>query len=179
MNELDQEAWDRWVAFRKAIRKPIKSASESAMKLKLQRYGADQAAVVDQSISNQWQGLFDLKVAKQMPGEKPVKTDKQVALERERLEADQARCASGWDKALSDDRLAKLKIAEALLARYGFRAAEHGHSERIEWLRGRVAELLREAKAGEVLGEPSLLSMVRSLFGERGVYRLQERAKNS
>lgn len=179
MNELDQEAWDRWAAFRKAIRKPIKPASEVAMKLKLQRYGEDQAAVVDQSISNQWQGLFDLKVAKPMPGEKPKKTREQVAADDARFAADQSRNESGWDKALSDDRLAKLKIAEALLARYGFRASEHGHGERIEWLRGRVAELLREAKAGEVLGEPSLLSMVRSLFGERGVYRLQERAKNS
>ena len=35
MHELDEAAWERWVAFRKAIRKPIKPASEAAMKLKL------------------------------------------------------------------------------------------------------------------------------------------------
>ena len=32
-NELNQEAWDRWVAYRKAIKKPIKPASEHAMKI--------------------------------------------------------------------------------------------------------------------------------------------------
>ena len=53
MQELDEAAWERWVAYRKAIRKPIKEASEHAMKLKLSRFGADQDAVVEQSISNQ------------------------------------------------------------------------------------------------------------------------------
>jgi hypothetical protein len=73
MNELDQEAWDRWVAFRKAIRKPIKTVSEQAMKIKLQRYGTDQAAVVDQSIANQWQGLFDLQEGKASAGREAAK----------------------------------------------------------------------------------------------------------
>ena len=82
MKELDTEAWERWKAYRTAIRKPIKPASEQAMKLKLQRYGDDQAAVVDQSISNQWQGLFDLKKTKTAFGEKPVKTEKQVAADQ-------------------------------------------------------------------------------------------------
>ena len=70
-------AWERWVAFRKAIRKPIKEASTHAMQMKLAKFGDDQEEVVNQSISNQWQGVFDLRKTK--PGEKPVKTDKQVA----------------------------------------------------------------------------------------------------
>jgi hypothetical protein len=82
MTELDQEAWDRWVAFRKAIKKPIKSVSEHAAKLKLSRFGNNQAAVVDQSIANGWQGLFAIK---QVKGEKPVKTDKQIEADRQAL----------------------------------------------------------------------------------------------
>ena len=81
MSELDVEAWERYKAFRKAIKKPIKEVSEAAAKLKLQRFGDDQAAVVDQSIANGWQGLFDLK--KKKTGEKPVKTDVQVAKDNE------------------------------------------------------------------------------------------------
>ena len=177
MNELDQEAWERWSAYRKAIRKPIKAAAEVAMKLKLQRYGEDQAAVVDQSISNQWQGLFDLRKEKPAPGEKPKKTREQVAADDARFAADQSRNEAGWDKTLADDPLAKLKIAEALAARYAFRSAEHGHAERMDWLRGRVAELLRESSAAAVVADPSLLSMVRMMFGERGVGRLRDRAR--
>ena len=48
MHELDEAAWEQWAAYRKAIRKTIKPASEHAMKLKLSRFGADQQAVVDQ-----------------------------------------------------------------------------------------------------------------------------------
>jgi len=77
MNELDQTAWERWVAYRVAIRKPIKTASEHAMKLKLSRYGADQDAVVNQSISNQWQGLFELKDKKKP--DRPQKSPEQRA----------------------------------------------------------------------------------------------------
>lgn len=176
MNELDQEAWDRWVAFRKAIRKPIKSASESAMKLKLQRYGADQAAVIDQSIANQWVGLFDLKKEKPAPGEKPQKTREQVAADDARFAANESRAEANWNKTISEDALGKLKLAEALLARYAFRAGEHGHEERVEWLKGRVAELLRESAARDVVVDPSVMGMVRQLFGERGVARLREKA---
>ena len=61
---LDLEAWERWVAYRKAIRKPLKEISLHAAALKLAKYGADQSEVVSQSISNQWQGLFDLKKSK-------------------------------------------------------------------------------------------------------------------
>ena len=73
MEGLDEAAWERWKAYRTAIRKPIKPASEHAMKVKLARYGSQQDAVVSQSIENQYQGLFDLKVSKPAPGEKPVR----------------------------------------------------------------------------------------------------------
>jgi hypothetical protein len=58
---LDAAAWKRWLDYRAEIRKPLKPASHQAAMTALARYGAQQGAVVDQSISNGWQGLFDLK----------------------------------------------------------------------------------------------------------------------
>lgn len=58
---LDVVAWERWVTYRREIRKPVKPASVQAAQRKLAAYGADQAAVVEQSIANSWAGLFDLK----------------------------------------------------------------------------------------------------------------------
>lgn len=177
MNELDQEAWDRWVAFRKAIRKPIKTVSEQAMKIKLGRYGTDQAAVVDQSIANQWQGLFDLKKEKPAPGEKPQKSGQQVAADNQRFTQDSDRAASEWNKHGVSDALGKLRLVEATLARYQMRSEEHGHLERMDWLRERAGDLLRNVAPGDAYGDLRILCMVRSLFGERGVTRLRERSR--
>jgi len=172
---LDVEAWDRWLAYRKAIRKPIKTASEHAMQVKLARFGKDQAEVVNQSISNQWQGLFDLKTAKPKLGEKPVKTDKQIAADNERWQQMQDRCGREWDRHLAEP-LAKLKLADALLARYMVRQDEIGHEDRMEWLRDQMAGLLREANAAKVYGDPHLRSTVWQVFGDRGIARLKQRA---
>lgn len=170
---LDVVAWERWVAFRKAIRKPIKEASTHAMQMKLAKFGDDQEEVVNESISNQWQGLFDLRKTK--PGEKPVKTDKQVAADNERWQAAQDRNAREWDKRLGEP-LAKLKLADALLARYNVRSDEPGHDERMEWLRERVADLLRESDAKLVAGDPCLVAMICQVWGERGVKKIRARA---
>ena len=172
---LDVVAWERWVAFRKAIRKPIKEASTHAMQMKLAKFGDDQEEVVNQSISNQWQGLFDLRKTKLAPGEKPVKTDKQVAADNERWQQTQDRNAREWDKHLGEP-LAKLKLADALLARYNVRSDEPGHDERMEWLQERVAGLLREADAKLVAGDPNLTAMICQFWGERGVKKIRARA---
>lgn len=58
---LQPEIWHRWVEYRKQIRKPIQPASTLAAQRKLAAFGPDQAAVVEQSIANGWQGLFPLK----------------------------------------------------------------------------------------------------------------------
>lgn len=58
---LDAAAWDRWTTYRKSIRKPLKQASVPAAQKQLAAYGSEQAAVVEQSIANGWQGLFALK----------------------------------------------------------------------------------------------------------------------
>lgn len=62
MNEvfgLNSEAWDRWVKYRKEIRKPLKSADsiELAQK-KLASFGDRQMDAVENSICNGWTGLF-------------------------------------------------------------------------------------------------------------------------
>jgi len=60
---LDLVTWERWVGYRKAIKKPIKAPSLEAAMLELAKYGESQAAVVQQSIAHTWQGLFELKSA--------------------------------------------------------------------------------------------------------------------
>lgn len=60
------DAWDLWVAFRKEVGKPIKgpiSASKQVNKLVTLSNGSEQMAIaiMDQSIENNWQGLFDVK----------------------------------------------------------------------------------------------------------------------
>jgi hypothetical protein len=58
---LDRPTWTRWLAYRQKIKKPIKPPSTEAAQKALAAYGADQAAVVEQSIAQGWQGLFPLK----------------------------------------------------------------------------------------------------------------------
>ena len=58
---LDAVAFGRYQAYRREIRKPLKPSSLQASAVELAKFGADQAAVVQQSIANGWQGLFELK----------------------------------------------------------------------------------------------------------------------
>jgi hypothetical protein len=174
MHELDEAAWERWVAYRKAIRKPIKEVSEHAMKLKLSRFGADQDAVVEQSIANQYQGLFELKKAAPRPGEKVEKTDKQKAADVARHAEQDDWNARAWGK-LEPTPLNRLKLCEAYLARLTISP----DSDALERLRDSTAAALRSADAAEVLGHPHLMSMVRQLFGERGLNRLKAREVQS
>jgi hypothetical protein len=58
---LDFDAWNRWKDYRSKIRKPLKPVSVPAAQRKLAAFGSDQAAVVEQSIANGWQGFFPLK----------------------------------------------------------------------------------------------------------------------
>jgi hypothetical protein len=174
MHELDEAAWERWVAYRKAIRKPIKEVSEHAMKLKLSRFGADQDAVVEQSIANQYQGLFELKKAAPRPGEKVEKTDKQKAADVARHAEQDDWNARAWGK-LEPTPLNRLKLCEAYLARLTISP----DADAMERLRDSTAAALRSADAAEVLGHPHLMSMVRQLFGERGLNKLKKREVQS
>jgi hypothetical protein len=172
MHELDEAAWERWVAYRKAIRKPIKEVSEHAMKLKLARFGADQDAVVSQSIANQYQGLFELKDKKKP--DRPTKSPEQKAADDALFVQAQERSARAWDK-LEPSPLNRLKLCDALWARYTFMEDSEDARDRMEWLRGVIAMHLREAEPTEVLADPHLRTMVFCLFGPRGISRLKER----
>lgn len=55
---LNLEAWNRWEAYRREIRKPIKPASMRAAQRKLAGYGAEQAAVVEHTIAQGYTGLW-------------------------------------------------------------------------------------------------------------------------
>lgn len=58
---LNPAAWSRWCDYRTQIKRPLKPASIPAAQRSLAAFGDDQAAVVEQSIANGWQGLFALK----------------------------------------------------------------------------------------------------------------------
>jgi hypothetical protein len=58
---LDLQAWNRWEAYRRDIRKPIKSASMRAAQRKLAGYGAEQATVVEHTIAQGYTGLWEPK----------------------------------------------------------------------------------------------------------------------
>jgi hypothetical protein len=177
---LDIAAWERWVAFRKAIKKPIKEASYGAMALKLSRFGADQAEVVDQSISNQWQGLFELTKKKSsgeyVRGAKPEKTEKQKAADAAAHEEANHRAERAWDEIVKTPE-GKLLLADALLARYSIRQYDENMADSMEFLRDRVGPLIREADPVKVAGDPRISSMVRTLYGERAFRKLKDNAK--
>lgn len=61
LDGIDEEAWEKWLDYRKKIRKALKPVSHPAARKKLARFGKDQAAVVEQSIANGWTGLWELQ----------------------------------------------------------------------------------------------------------------------
>lgn len=71
---LDAEVWQRWEAYRREIRKPLKPASIPAAQRVLAAFGREQAAVVEQSIAQGWQGLFALKPNGAAKPAEPVRT---------------------------------------------------------------------------------------------------------
>jgi hypothetical protein len=74
---LDLAAWNRWVAYRAEIRKPIKPASIAAAQRAMVAHGPNQAAAVEQSIANGWQGLFALKAPS--PARQPSSREQRIA----------------------------------------------------------------------------------------------------
>jgi hypothetical protein len=176
-NELDQDAWTRWVAYRVSIKKPIKPASENAMKLKLSRYGNDQAEVVDQSIANQWQGLFDLKKTL-APGEKPKKTREQIAADDANWQW-KIQQAEKTAHSIAADPIGELRMLDAVLARLTFQQDDPSYHDRLEQLKSKAAAKIGALDPKVILGHPDLRGMVRQLWGERGVTRLTMRAENA
>ena len=56
---LDLTAWADWVAYRQSLRKPLKEASFPAAAAVLAKLGSQQAAAVQHSIANGYQGIFE------------------------------------------------------------------------------------------------------------------------
>lgn len=83
----------------------------------------------------------------------------------------------GWEKIVGTP-LGKLKLAEALLARYDtYRdQGDIGLAEKREHLKSCVGALLREADAAEVLADYHVRRLVLRLFSAAGLRRLETRS---
>lgn len=115
---------------------------------------------------------LDFSDSAPLPPPKVVDTDTQAMIARSQRswEQDHTRGTPLW----------RLRVAESYLT--VARSKHHPESpilaERIEWLRGTVARILRdEADPAQVLADPHTRGLVRELFGEEGVERLYRRAK--
>jgi hypothetical protein len=171
---LDGAAWERWLAYRVSIRKPIKPASMHAAALKLSRYGDDQDAVVEQSVANGYQGLFDLKKSKPAPGEKPQKSREQIAAETARHEFHDSQSERFW-REFTQDPIGDLRMMDAVLARITINRYDEAYTERMSAFREKLAEKIAAADATKVYGDPHLRSMVMQIWGDRGINRLKAR----
>jgi len=171
---LDVEAWNRWVAYRKAIKKPLKDVSMQAAAMKLARYGKDQSEVVDQSISQQWQGLFDLK-KKRDPSEPPQKTDKQKQADDARFSYQLDSNEKMWRETLQTP-LGKLRLCDALLARYLMTPDDPQLSEKLEWLKQVAADLMHEANIKDVAHDAHLIGMASYFWGGKAIDKLRKAA---
>ena len=83
--------------------------------------------------------------------------------------------AAAWNRAVLESPLQRLRYYDARLARAGF----SGDPAEREQVKTRVAELIRETGAATVLTDPDVVSMIRELFGEKGVQRLKDRASTT
>lgn len=170
---LNQEALTMFLEYRKQIKKPVKSVSENALRIKLEKMGTveTQLECVNRSISNGWQGIFPPDTSTVKRAFQPsTKTPKQVEFDESQFAAQNERAATHWDT--STDRLAKLLLCETLLARYAV-TGQIGDQDKMGSLREVTAKHIRSAEPSEVLGNPHTNGLVRFLFGEPGIKRLK------
>ena len=116
--------------------------------------------------------LFELK--KKKTGEKPVKTDAQVAKDNEAFIRQQDYAIKGWELR-EPNPLGKLRLCEALLARYTI-DPDPDTPERMEWLKQVASMHIRACDPKDIWNDPHVLGMIRHLFGEPGYRRIRERA---
>lgn len=60
-NENFIKVWDEWLGFRKEIKKPLTISAQKKQLKFLSENKSDAIEIIEQSIRNQWQGLFELK----------------------------------------------------------------------------------------------------------------------
>ncbi len=58
---LNQEAWTEWVQFRKEIKKKLVQTTINRQLKFLEKHKTNHVAILEQSIQNGWQGLFEVK----------------------------------------------------------------------------------------------------------------------
>jgi hypothetical protein len=62
---LNEEAWSAWLAYRKAIKKPLREFSWPLAQKRMAALGDLQMEAVNNSIANGYQGLFEPRKSKQ------------------------------------------------------------------------------------------------------------------
>jgi len=73
---INIEAWDEWCEYRKATRKAVsKFAAAKQFKLLLRYSEEDQQRIIDHSIANDYQGLFELRLSNQAQSGMKMLTD--------------------------------------------------------------------------------------------------------
>ena len=97
---------------------------------------------------------------------------------QEQLDHANRESAHAWDDSRQRPLL-KLRAAEALLARYDAETDQRSvHlAERRQWLKDRCAALVRDADPAEVLHDYHVRRMVLRLWSDRGLRKLEARAK--
>lgn len=83
---------------------------------------------------------------------------------------------ASWAQKASSEFWSSVTDPAGRLRLYAARLARLDPS-RLDTFRAEVAAVIRETDPRLVLDDPRLVSMVRELFGERGVARLREKAK--
>ena len=69
---VNQDAWEEFTEYRKAKRKPVSAFAQKKLWVKLQRHSPEvQQEMVDRSIENDWQGLFEPPAPRQGSIPKP------------------------------------------------------------------------------------------------------------
>ena len=58
---LDETAWSSWERYRAELKKPLKPSTVKSQMKFLHEHQQDHIAIIEQSIRNGWQGLFELK----------------------------------------------------------------------------------------------------------------------
>lgn len=173
---LDIEAFDRWLAYKKARKQSYKTAmSERAAAVKLSQMGEGQSEAVDESISNNWSGVFPLKRTLS-PGEKPKKTKQQIEADGARNEWLMGQAQKGVDAA-AQTSIGRLRLLDGVLARVTMR--EQVDPETMEALRDRIASEMTSCDPVVAYNDPTVRSMVMQIWGPRGVAKMERRAQEA
>jgi hypothetical protein len=144
MNEifgLDLKAWEKWIEYRRKLRKAYRTefAIERAQK-KLASFGDYQMHVVEQSMEREWTGLFPLNKGLLAELEKAKRVRETEAREFEALSirADRIRFRAPRVGETSRDYRISLESAERAFedARYRERQKEMGPRSLAQMLRG-------------------------------------------